>query len=189
MGSRSCAAAIVAGTVSLALLLGASARATVLVPIDLNELAVSAHAVVYARIAEVRAVVTDDRRRVESIVVAEAIGYMKGDWGRTIVFRVPGGQVGAYRTVMVGAPSFERGDEVVLFFGTRGPSLPYLVGFSQGVYRVRVDERTGVRMVVPPPAVNTGVTVALKRGTRDPMALDAFAEQVRALGAAPGRVR
>jgi hypothetical protein len=179
---------LVAATV-LAVLIGGTVRATVLVPIDLNELAVSANAVVYARITEVRAVVTDDRRRVESMVVAEAMGYMKGDLGRTIVFRVPGGQVGAYRTVMVGAPSFERGDEVVLFFGTRGPSLPYLVGFSQGVYRVRIDDRTGTRVVVPPPAVNTGETVTLKRGTRAPMALDAFAAQVRALAATPRRVQ
>ncbi|HSL21194.1 MAG TPA: hypothetical protein VK886_06635 [Vicinamibacterales bacterium] len=164
-----------------------NARATVLVPMDLNELAAAAHAVVYARITEVRPVVTDDRRRVESIVVAEAIGYMKGDLGRAIMFRIPGGQVGAYRTVMVGAPSFERGDEVILFFGARPPALPYIVGFSQGVYRVRIDERTGARVVVPPPAINTGDTVRLARGTRTPMALDAFAARVRALATAPAR--
>jgi hypothetical protein len=166
---------------ALILLEAAAARATVIAPMDLNELTISAHAVVYARVTEVRAVVSDDRRRVESVVVAEAVGYMKGNLGRTIVFKVPGGQVGAYRTIMVGAPSFRRGDEVVLFLGTRGPSLPYLVGFSQGVYRVRVDEGTGTRVVVPPPAFSTGETIALKRGTRTPMALDAFASQVRAL--------
>jgi hypothetical protein len=162
-------------------------RATVLVPVDLNELTVSAHVVVYARVTEVRGVVTDDRRRVESVVIAEAIGYMKGNLGRTILFRVPGGQVGAYRTIMVGAPSFERGDEVVLFLATRGAASPYLVGFSQGVYRVRLDVRTGMRVVVPPPAISTGQTLAIKRGTRVPMALDAFAAQVRALAAGTPR--
>jgi hypothetical protein len=162
-------------------------RATVLVPVDLNELAVSAHVVVYARVTDVRGVVTDDRRRVESVVVAEAVGYMKGNLGRTIVFRVPGGQVGAYRTVMVGAPSFERGDEVVLFLSTRGNASPYLVGFSQGVYRVRIDQRTGTRVVVPPPAISTGQALAIKRGTRTPMPLDAFATEVRALAAGTRR--
>lgn len=166
---------------ALVLLFSAVPRATVLVPVDLTELTASATAVVYARVTEVRAVLTDDRRRVESVIVAEAIGYMKGDLGRTILFKVPGGEVGTYRTIMVGAPSFKRGDEVVLFFGTRGPALPYLVGFSQGVYRVRVDERTGTRVVVPPPAFSTGEATPLKRGTRGPMALDAFATQVRTL--------
>jgi hypothetical protein len=172
----------------LVLLSSTVSRATVIAPADLNELAASAHAIVYARVTDVRAVVTDDRRRVESVIVAEAVGYMKGDLGRTIVFKVPGGQVGAYRTIMVGAPSFERGDEVVLFLGTRGPALPHLVGFSQGVYRVRIDERTGTRVVIPPPAFATGQDVALKRGTRAPMPLDSFAARVRAL-ARPGTAR
>jgi hypothetical protein len=174
--ARACVALVLALLAS-----AATPRATVIAPADLNELTVSAQAIVYARVTEVTAVTTDDRRRVESIVVAEAVGYMKGNLGRTIVFRIPGGQVGAYRTIMVGAPAFERGDEVVLFLGTRAPAMPYLVGFSQGVYRVRLDERTGTRVVVPPPAFSSDRTVTLKRGTRAPMPLDAFAAQVRAL--------
>jgi hypothetical protein len=165
----------------------AAARATVIVPADLNELTAAASAVVYARVTDVRGVMIDDRKRVESVVVAEAMGYLKGDLGRTIVFRVPGGQVGAYRTVMVGAPSFRRGEEVVLFFGRRGPAaLPYLIGFSQGVFRVRADERTGARLVLPPPAVNTGEAMTIRRGTRQPMTLEAFASHVRALAAKGG---
>lgn len=175
--------------IGFVLLSTVAAHATLIVPADLNELTASAHAVVYARVTEVRAVVSDDRRRVESIVVAEAIGYMKGDLGRTIVFRVPGGQVGAYRTIMVGAPSFERGEEVVLFVARRTPAPPYLVGFSQGVYRVRADERTGARLVMPPPAVNGGQATPIRRGTRQPMPLDAFASQIRALVASQGGAR
>jgi len=159
----------------------ASLRATVFVPADLNELAVGARAIVYARITDVRPLVSDDRLRVESQVTAEAIGYVKGNLGRSISFRVPGGTVGAYRTMMVGAPTFEPGEEVILFFATRPSALPYLLGFSQGVYRVRVDARTGVRMVVPAPPISTGTEVALKRGTRAPMPLDEFTRQVRAL--------
>ena len=180
----------------LTLLTAATLQATVIVPIDFGELTTSAQAVVYARVIEVTPVVTDDRSRVESTVNAEAIGYMKGDLGRSIVLRVPGGQVGAYRTVMVGAPSFERGDEVVLFLGTRTARVasqglqPYLVGFSQGVYRVRIDPRTGTRVVIPPPAIATGETIVLTRGTRTPMALEAFAAEVRAASVGlPRRVR
>jgi len=172
----------------LALASVATLRATVIVPADLNELAVSANAIVYARVTDVRALVSGDRLRVESLVTAEAIGYVKGNLGRTIVFRVPGGTVGAYKTMMIGVPSFETGEEVVLFFGTRAAEAPpYLVGFSQGVYRVRLDEQTGVRVVVPPPAISTGANVPITRGTRAPMPLDEFARQVRALASAAPR--
>lgn len=165
----------------------APARATVLVPVDLNELTASALAVVHARIVDVRAVTTDDRRRVETVVIAESLEYLKGDIGRFITFRIPGGQVGAYRTVMVGAPSFSVGEEAVLFFAARGPSLPYLVGFSQGVFRVQVDQHTGARLVSPAPMVSTGVGVRPARGTRPAVPLKAFAAQIRELAARTGR--
>lgn len=162
-------------------------RATVVVPADLNELAVSASAIVYARITDVRALVSDDRLRVESLVTAEAIGYVKGNLGRTISFQVPGGTVGAYKTTMIGAPSFQAGEEVILFVGTGASVRPHLVGFSQGVYRVRVDERTGVRMVIPAPAFSTQTDTPLKRGTRPPMPLDEFAQRVREIVASGPR--
>jgi hypothetical protein len=165
----------------------ATLRATVIVPADLNELAVSAGAIVYARITDVRPLVSDDRLRVDTLITAEALGYVKGNMGRTVSFRVPGGTVGAYKTMMVGAPSFSTGEEVVLFFAASGRALPYLVGFSQGVYRVRIDERTGVRVVVPPPPISTGAAATIARGTRAPMPLDQFAQQVRALASSPAR--
>ncbi len=155
-------------------------RATTLAPIDFNELAVTADTVVYARVTAIDPVLTD-QHRIESIITAEAIGYIKGQLGRTVSFRIPGGQIGVFRSVMVGAPTFSQGDEVVLFFHSRGVAIPYLVGFSQGVYRVVVDGRTGVRMVIPPPAINTGVTAPVVRGTAAPITLAAFTARVHEL--------
>lgn len=176
-------------TALLVMACAASLRATMIVPADLNELATAAHAIVYARISDVSPLVSDDRLRVESMVTAEAIGYVKGNMGRTISFRVPGGTVGAYRTVMVGAPSFQAGEEVVLFV-RGGAGAAHLVGFNQGVFRVRVDERTGVRMVIPAPAISTETDTTLKRGTRAPIPLDEFTRQIRAaIASSPRRVR
>lgn len=177
------------GVALCALASAASLHATVIVPADLDELATAARAIVYARITDVQPLVSDDRLRVESVVIAEAIGYVKGNMGRSISFRVPGGTVGAYKTVMVGAPTFEAGEEVILFFGGPPATPPHLVGFSQGVYRVRVDERTGIRMVIPAPAISAGTDVTLKRGTRAPVPLDQFTEQVRAAMAGARSVR
>ena len=71
--------------------------------------------------------------------------------GAAIVqFRVPGGELGRYRSVFVGAPEFSVAQQVIVFLGSVGPAVPHLVGFSQGVYRV-VAAADGA--VVIPPAV------------------------------------
>ena len=49
---------------------------------------------------------------------------------------MPGGRLGRYRSLVVGAPTFEAGQRVVVFLGATPPSLPYVLGMSQGVFRV-----------------------------------------------------
>ena len=74
-----------------------------------------------------------------------AAEYLKGNLGEHVTVRVPGGQIGRYRTVFVGAPEFREGDEVVLFLKQAGRSDPYIIGLSQGAFRVVPDARTGRR--------------------------------------------
>ena len=158
-------------------------RATVLVPADLGDLVRGSQAIVHGRVVDVTAEWADGRRRIDSLVTIEAEQYLKGDFGERVTFRVPGGRIGRYRSVMVGAPSFAEGDEVVLFLGASGPSIPYVLGLSQGVFRVIEDPQTNARLVVPPPVV-AGVDVQpVRRGDsgRRPMPLDRFADEVRAL--------
>ena len=160
-----------------------AARATVLVPADLGDLVRGSQAIVHGRVVDVTAVWADGRRRIDSLVALEVDQYLKGDFGERVTFRVPGGQMGRYRSVMVGAPSFAEGDEVVLFLGARGPSIPYVLGLSQGVCRVVEDPQTPARLVVPPPVVAGAEVQRVRRGdsARRPMPLDRFAAEVRAL--------
>ncbi len=51
---------------------------------------------------------------------------------------------------MIGAPQFQTGEEAILFLSASGPSIAHVFGLSQGVFRVKVDARTGARLVVPP---------------------------------------
>ena len=62
--------------------------------------------------------------------------YLKGALGPTLRFRVPGGELGRFRSIVVGAPEFAVDERVVVFLGARGPSVPYVLGLSQGVFRV-----------------------------------------------------
>ena len=90
---------------------------------------------------------------------------------------MPGGTVGRYRRVFVGAPALKEGEEVVLFLKGRPPVIAMPFGLSQGVYRV---SRSGGTAMVLPVAPIPGVA-GTPRGdvARRPMALDEFARQIR----------
>ena len=164
------------------LLFTSALRATVLVPADFREIVAGSQIIVYGRVTDVHAEWSDNRRRIDTVVSVEAGTYLKGGPGETVTFRVPGGQIGRYRNMMIGAPEFHAGDEAVLFLSAQGPSIAHVFGLSQGVFRVRVDPDTGRRLVVPPPLVARGdapETVTRGAPERRPLSLDAFANQVR----------
>jgi hypothetical protein len=151
---------------TIALLVGALARpagATTLVATDLGGLARDARTIARGQIVAVDARWTDDRRSIETIVTLTAESYLKGRLGDTVQFRIPGGRLGRYRRVVVGAPEFRVGQQVIVFLGTEGPMVPFLVGLSQGVYRVSRDQ-SGDLLVTPPPAM-PGAIGPLTRGT------------------------
>ena len=163
------------------------ASATVLVPAEFSEIVGGSEIIAYARIVDVRPEWADGRRWIDSVVTAEVVSYLKGGPEETITFKVPGGRLGRYRSVVVGAPVFTRGDEAVLFLKSNrvhGESLPDIFGLNQGVFRVKVDVRTGQRMVVPPPVQAAPPSVdaqPVKRGSIDrrPLAFEAFGARVR----------
>jgi hypothetical protein len=153
----------------------------VLLPADFKELVTGSQVIVRGRIVDIRAEWMDGRRRIDTLVTLEADQYLKGDFGRSVTFRVPGGELGRYRTILVGAPTFREGDEVVLFLNARGPSVPYLFGLGQGVFRI-VSDASGRRMVTPPALeaeTPQGGRVVRGAVTRKPVTIDAFGEQVR----------
>src|SRR5687767_91051 len=100
-----------------ALVLGSSVSvlATTVLPVDFAQMVSESQLIVHGRVVDVRGVMTGGRRTIESVVTMEVLDTLKGAPGRAVSFRVPNGQVGRYRRVMVGAPEFAAGDELVLF--------------------------------------------------------------------------
>jgi hypothetical protein len=123
----------------------AVAHATVIVPADLPELVTDATAIVRGRVVAAEAQRAEGQRAIETVVTIEADEYLKGNLGDRITIRVPGGQIGTQRSVLIGAPIFRLGDEVVLFLGSRPPAVPWILGLNQGVYRVRTEQRVGAQ--------------------------------------------
>jgi hypothetical protein len=158
-------------------------HATVLLPIEFRELVTTAPVIAHGQVVDVHSQWIDGRRAVETFVTVEVADYLKGNLGDHVTFKVPGGQFGRYRTVFVGAPSFQNGDEVVLFLKSDGPSFPFIIGLSQGVYRVVTDTQSGLRIVTPPAVmgVTSAEPVRVVRGdpARKAVSFDRFRDAVR----------
>ena len=168
--------------IAIVLLCARDLRATVLVPAEFSEIVAGSQIIVYGRVTSVRAEWSDDRTRIDTIVTMMAGSYLKGGPGSTVTFRVPGGQIGRYRNVMIGAPQLQPGEEAVLFLNASGPSIAHIFGLSQGLYRVKVDARTGQRTVIPPVLVANGdeaQSVVRGDAKRRQLPLDEFAATVR----------
>jgi hypothetical protein len=160
------------------------AGATVLVPADLGDLARDAGAIVRGRVSATDARWTADRRGIETRVTIEVEASLKGSLGRTVQFIVPGGALGRYRSIFVGAPQFTVAERVLVFLGWRAPAYPYLLGLGQSVYRVVPAADRSDPLVTPPPMLAPAAGAArIVRGdvSRRPVPLAQFEQLVRAL--------
>ena len=170
---------VLLGVVALA----PSLHATVIVPAEFREVVSGSDLIAYGRVVDVRPQWADQRRRIDSVVTAEVLSWFKGGSDSTVSFIVPGGEIGRYRQVMIGAPSFAAGEEVFLFLKTQGSAMPYVFGLNQGVFRVRSDD-TGTRKVTTPALLAVSdQPETVRRGavSRRPMAVDDFTTELRAV--------
>jgi hypothetical protein len=166
-------------------LLAVPLRATVLIPADLGELSRDAVAIARGRVAALDPQWTEDHGTIETMVTLQVESYLKGGLGSTLRFRVPGGELGRFRSLVVGAPAFAIDQRIVVFLGARGPSVPFVLGLSQGVYRLSPAADNSGWLVTSPvlgPAT-AGVSTPIVRGdpTRRPVALADFERTVRTL--------
>jgi hypothetical protein len=162
----------------------ASAQATVILPADLGDLAREARSIARGRVAAVESEWSVDQHAIETVVTLDVETYLKGPLGATVQFRVPGGTLGRYRRVVVGAPEFEVGERIVIFLGAQGPSVPYVLGLGQGVFRIVASAAATTPVVTPPSLLAPpGATGIVTRGdpSRRPMPLTDFEQRVRQL--------
>ena len=173
----------------IATLLPVALAATVLVPAEFREVVNGADLIVYARVSATEARWSDDRKHVDTLVTLHAGTYLKGSARETLVVAVPGGTIGRYMNVTVGAPSYNVVDEAVFFLTTRGRDLPAIFGLNQGLFRVST-EGASRRRVVTPPLMSRGSgpeTVVRGDPARRPVLLETFGAQVQSVLAETGR--
>jgi hypothetical protein len=166
---------------SVICLLPVALRATVLLPAEFREVVNGSDIIAYGRVIETRVEWSVDRKNVDTLVTFQVGTYLKGGPGETLVFKVPGGTIGRFRNVLVGAPQFVSGDEAVLFLNSRGREFPSVFGLNQGVFRVSIDGATRRRMVTPPLLARGETPEVVVRGaaSRRSLPLETFGAQVQ----------
>jgi hypothetical protein len=159
------------------------ARSTVLVSADLGELTREARAIARGRVVALESRWAADRRSIETVVSLEVEEYLKGGLGAVLQFRVPGGRVGRYRNIIAGAPEFAVDQRIVVFLGARGPTVPFVLGFNQGVFRVVPSDEGVGWTVTPSPVMPSATPGQVRPDERDrrPVPLADFQARVRDL--------
>jgi hypothetical protein len=157
----------------------AGPSATVVLPADFTTVVSGSGVIVHGRVVRVESQLAGPQRVIESVVTISVIQSLKGDAGATVAFRVPNGQVGRYRRVLVGAPEFTAGDEVVVFLAGRPPALPSVFGLNQGLYRVTRDAAARA-MVTPPRMAGSDGRIVRGDPARVALPIEMFAREIRA---------
>jgi hypothetical protein len=134
----------------LALLMAPLAGATVLVALEVEELAAMSPVVLVGEVNAVESGWNPQRTRIHTRVLITPIEVLKGpaDLG-TVKVKFLGGQVGDTVAHLPGAPRFEVGEKVLVFLEPRQDKDGYLpVGFYQGKYKVFTDPATKKEMLL-----------------------------------------
>ena len=126
----------------------ATCHAALLQILDLNQLTKESSAVVHGRIEASRVEWNTARTRILTVYTVRAERYLKGFLGPTFELTEPGGELHGLAMRISGAPHFRLGEEAVLFVWTDGVrGRQQAIGFEQGVFRVRRDPRTGMKLL------------------------------------------
>ena len=131
---------------------------------EFREVVSEASTIVRGRVTDVRAIRTP-AGNVESVVTIAVETSLKGAAESFVAMRVPGGTIGRYRTVMVGAPVMRVGEQAVFFLKRGSGNSLWPVGLGQGIYRIS-NAGTSVGVVHAPvlPGVTTNSVGAVVRG-------------------------
>jgi hypothetical protein len=111
----------------------------------------------------------------------EVVQRDKGYLPSPIVVRLPGGKLQHLQSHVDGVPEFHAGEEVYLFLGGQPGRQFYVIGWTQGTFRIRKDFRTGMETVTQDsadvPVFDPESGSFAKAGVKD-LRIDLFTEKL-----------
>ena len=138
--------------VACALLAGVAAvRATQVIPLTDQQLVARSQLIIEGRVTGVSSAWNAGQTQIHTTVEIAVQEVLKGSLVRghqTVTLRMLGGTVGDMTMLIVDAPRFFQGDELLLMLHPdyQQVLLP-VVGFNQGALRIKTDLATGTRMI------------------------------------------
>ncbi len=180
-------------------LVSAPALATTMIPLDLAALTERAEEVVAGTVKKTEARWTSSHDAIYTDVTITVERSMTGNLAvsRDVVVRREGGSVDGIGMQVFGAPSFNKGDEVVVFLEHRGLQR-YVVGMAQGKLDLFTTsdgvktlhrELSGVAYVRPPTAAEQTLSSTAKNQLSRIDTLEELEVEVRRLAALRARNR
>ena len=128
------------------LVLPATARATVMLALDLPHLVGRSDAIFVGKVVETRSRWTEDGRRIVTDATLEVRQRIRGAAaGKRVVVRSLGGTVDGIGMRVAGAVALAKDEEVLLFTERRGGHR-FVVGMRQGMFRLARDARGQARL-------------------------------------------
>lgn len=131
--------------------LATRAEATVVIPLGLDELIAEAELIVEVRVAKVTSRWSENRTTIYTYVTLDIIRVVHGEVrGHTLTLRFEGGEFEGNQITVDGMPSFERGEQDVLFIQGNDLAGSPVVGLFQGRFKVvngEIYDDTGVPIV------------------------------------------
>jgi hypothetical protein len=120
----------------------------VVAPVSFREAVNEAALIVRGHVTDVRGI--ELATGVETAVTLAVDRVLKGPAGDFVTMRVPGGTVGRYRTIFVGAPTFTLNEQVILLLKRGTDNVLRPIGLWQGVYHIQAMSGTGQAAVAAP---------------------------------------
>jgi len=140
--SRNFAMRLLAG-ISLFFIWVLPAHATTLLYQSFDDLVTKAEAIVIGTVYSVESLY-DQNREIYTFVTLGELEILKGTYPQpTLVIRMEGGIIGETTQKVIGSPWFHVNDRPLLFIQGNGQYMVPFVGWTQGVFQVRVEEITG----------------------------------------------
>jgi len=112
-----------------------SADAATVLRLELPEVTARADHIVHGDVVELRAVWSDDHRRIYTDAEVRVRDTLKGEPNARIMVRLLGGEIDGVGQIIPGAPRLRVGEEVVLLLVDR-PDGGRIIGLAQGHFRI-----------------------------------------------------
>jgi hypothetical protein len=123
------------------------AHATTLLKKNLDDLVVEADAIVVGTVTDVQAEYTADKS-IRTLVTVSDLRVVHGSYqDPSLTLQLPGGQIENDVLDVQGSPRLGKKDRVLLFIQGNGRQIVPFVGWTQGVFRIERDAKSGKQKI------------------------------------------